>query len=52
MTVCFKMHSLSFWLIISLWITMFNKILNLSFIDKTKIIKKLRDLKYLKKHIK
>jgi len=26
MTVCFKMHSLSFWLIIALWITMFNKI--------------------------
>jgi len=27
MTVCFKMHSLSYWLIIILWITMFNKIL-------------------------
>jgi len=26
MTVCFKMHSLSFWLIIALWITMLNKI--------------------------
>jgi len=26
MTVCFKMHSLSFWLIIALWITMFNNI--------------------------
>jgi len=27
MTVCTKMHSSSFWLIIILWITMFNKIL-------------------------
>ena len=54
MTVCFKMHSLSLWLIITLWITMLNKlffqILYLSSIEvpvtiknqnlKPKIIKK------------
>jgi len=34
MTVCFKMHPLSFWLIIALWIALSNKIFFLNFLLK------------------